>query len=490
MDRVSDQLRTLFSGYYDCYGIQNGDRNLTEKRQGKDNVTWKLKLDSAWQAHFDGKIGIGQIPIQSNGTKWGAIDLDFYDGNKNKIAASQNEILAILKAIKKLPLYCFLSKSKSIHLYVFYNEPQNVKTLREQLANWAVEIGYPTAEIFPKQNSVSNEGTGSWINIPYFGLKHRTCLFLDKQVVRELSASEAIRFIKPIEISDIPPCIETLNKIGVKEGSRNNYIFNIGVLLKKQEVNNWQEEVRKFNYSKFEKAISKNVLEDTIKSLEKKTYNYNCDQQPINEYCQRELCLTRRFGVGTQSYDTVEFGQLKKILTNPARYYLLVNTVEIELEVEELMSYRRIRLKIVEALNIIPPQIKDWEFKLQKLLKTVIEEEAPPDASKSGVITNEVFNFLEIHKSENKQDLLRNKAWWNKKDGNIYFQSKDVRTFVKASGLQVSEGDIWRVLRQYECGHKVYGVQGKAINAWTFPISRLPRQTKDFDEVKLPEGEF
>jgi len=198
MDRVSDQIRALFSGFYDCYGEQNGNRNLTIKRQGADNVSWKLKLDTAWQKHFDGKIGIGQIPIQSNGTKWGAIDLDFYDSDKNKREATPNEVRSILTAIKKLPLFCFYSKSRSIHLFVFYDEPQNVKTLRDQLANWAVEIGYPTAEIFPKQNSVSQEGTGSWINIPYFGLKHRTCLFLDKQVVRELSASEVIRFIKPI----------------------------------------------------------------------------------------------------------------------------------------------------------------------------------------------------------------------------------------------------------------------------------------------------
>ena len=489
MDRVSDQIRALFSGYYDCYGTQNGNQNLTEKRQGRDNVIWKLKLDTAWKNHFEGKIGIGQIPIQSNGIKWGAIDLDFYDEDRNKREASPKEIRAILSAVKKLPLYCFYSKSKSIHLFVFYNEPQNVKTLRQQLADWAIEIGYPNSEIFPKQDRVSDEGTGSWINIPYFGLKHRTCLFLDKKVIRELSASEVIRYIKPIEISDIPPCIESLNKIGVKEGSRNNFIFNIGVLLKKQEVSNWQEEVRKFNYKEFEKAISKDVLEDTIKSLEKKIYNYTCDQQPINEYCQRELCLTKKFGVGTQSYDIVEFGQLKKILTDPARYYLLVNTEEIELSIEELMSYKRIRLKIVEALNIVPPQIKDWEFKLQKLLKNVIEEEAPPDASKGGVITNEVFNFLELY-SDNKQDLLRNKPWYNQQDKNIYFQSKDVRTFVKASGLQVSEGDIWRVLRQYKCGHKVYNVQGKPINAWMFPLTKLPKQTESFEEKELPEEEF
>ncbi len=489
MDRVSDQIRTLFSGYYDCYGEQNGNRNLTIKRQGRDNVTWKLKLDTAWSNHFEGKVGIGQIPIQSNGTKWGAIDLDFYDEDRGKREATSQEILKILKSLEKLPLYCFYSKTKSIHLFVFYNEPQNVKTLRDQLAIWAIEVGYPNAEIFPKQNSVSEEGTGSWINIPYFGGKHRVCLSLDRQSIKELSASEAIRYIIPIEKSDIPPCIETLYKEGVKEGSRNNFVFNIAVLYKKQEIPNWQEQLRKFNYTFFDKAIEQRKLDDTIKQLEKKNYNYNCDEQPINEYCQKELCLTRKFGVGTQSYDAVEFGQLKKILTDPARYYLLVNTVEIELSIEELMSYRKIRLKIVEALNIIPPQMKDWEFKLQKILKNVIEEEAPPDASKGGVITNEVFNFLELH-SDNKQDLLRNKSWYNKQDKNIYFQSKDVRTFVKASGLLVSEGDIWRVLRQYKCGHKVYNVHGKPINAWTFPMSKLPKQQQPFEEGELPKEEF
>ncbi len=58
---------------------------------------------------------------------------------------------------------------------MFFLEPVNVHVVRRTLARWAAALGYPNAEVFPKQDALaereddSDSYWGNWINLPYQG---------------------------------------------------------------------------------------------------------------------------------------------------------------------------------------------------------------------------------------------------------------------------------------------------------------------------------
>lgn len=488
MDKVRKQLRTFFSGYPESYGQHDNGKNTTVK--GAE------KVDAAWKNHFDGKVGIGQIPLEKGDkNKWGAVDIDFPDENRKRRAATKGEIKNLLKKIETLPLHLFLSKSRSVHLFIFYKNYQNAAHIRNTLAGYAKEIGYPTAEIFPKQNKIGDDGTGSWINIPYFGLKHRQLVKLVDGKPKELTAVECVEYIVPITkepVKELPPCLELLLETGVEQGSRNNFMLNIGILYKKQEKENWQEELRKFNYNFFKEPLKEGQLKDTISSLERKNYSYLCEQLPISQHCDKDVCKKRKFGIGGLKYDMVEFSSLKKVLTDPPRYYLNVNSTDIECTIKELLVYKIVKVKIIEKLNILPENKKssDWEGVVQLLLNEITEEEAPVDASKGGVMMIAFQEFLETrHQATSREDLLRNKPWEER--DLIFFQSKDAISFIKAQGMpNIIGNDLFRYLRTYNMTSSTISINGKSVNVWKFPLSHINEQQQEFSDAEITPNEY
>lgn len=491
-DKVRKQLRTFFSGYPSSYGQHDNGKNRTKK--GVD----AKEVDIAWKNHFDGKIGIGQIPLKKDDrNKWGAIDIDFYTTDREKRGATKSEIKKILSSIESLPLHMFLSKSRSVHLFIFYKNYQNAEHIRNTLAGYAKEIGYPTAEIFPKQNKIGDDGTGSWINIPYFGLKERTQVILSGGKLLELSPEECIEHIVPITkepVKELPPCLEYLLSREVPQGSRNNFILNIGVLYKKQEKENWQEELRKFNYNFFTTPLKEGQLKDTIRSLENKDYSYLCEQLPISEHCDKDLCTKRKWGIGGLKYDEVEYSNLRKVMTEPPRYYLNINGSDIEFTIKELLTYKIVKIKIIESLNILPENKKSsaWESIFQNLLGEITEEEAPKDASKSGAVMNLFQEFLELrHQSKTREDLLRNLPWTHEDGELVYFQSKDAISHIRSQGMpNIIQSDLYRYLRTYGMSSSTASVNGKSINVWKFPLSHINEQTQEFEDAEITPNEY
>ena len=68
-----------------------------------------------------------------------------------------------------------LSKSGGAHLYMFMVQSVSAKEIQFKLSEMATALGYPSAEVFPKQIELfvkegeEKRDTGSWINLPYHG---------------------------------------------------------------------------------------------------------------------------------------------------------------------------------------------------------------------------------------------------------------------------------------------------------------------------------
>ncbi len=113
-------------------------------------------------AHIQGLFSIVAIPIRENGTcSWGVIDIDVY---------SPDAELELRAADVDVPVYVFRSKSGGFHLFVFFSEPRPAALVRQLLRKLAADLGFPGAEIFPKQDHLDDTTQcGNGINLPFFG---------------------------------------------------------------------------------------------------------------------------------------------------------------------------------------------------------------------------------------------------------------------------------------------------------------------------------
>jgi hypothetical protein len=108
--------------------------------------------------HLEGKVSIVANPNRLDGCLWGAIDIDDYSKPELRIPADLRPHLNVYR-----------SKSDGWHLFVFFKYPVRGCKVRALLRDWASRIGYPRAEVFPKQDELKEGAHGSFINLPFFG---------------------------------------------------------------------------------------------------------------------------------------------------------------------------------------------------------------------------------------------------------------------------------------------------------------------------------
>ena len=240
---------TLFKGNESAYGVTKVGDMVNGKAEAQSFLKHEEITPAVIQRHLQGEESIGIAPIKSSGTcSFGAIDIDNY----------KYDLLDIVKAIEdfNLPLVPCWSKSKKLHLYIFFEDEapadEVIKLLQWYVRAFALD---KKTEVFPKQSKTNSTNTFySWINIPYFNAEdesnHRKIVKGDGTLITSLP--EALSYIKTkwftlkdhkafiddFEYKDAPPCILSgllLRDIG--PGQRNNWLFSVGVYFKLKDEN-------------------------------------------------------------------------------------------------------------------------------------------------------------------------------------------------------------------------------------------------------------
>lgn len=467
------EFRALFTGAETSFGQWDSERGArTEKR---------APTDDDWQAHFDGQLGIGIVPVREDGTcRFAALDIDVDTIDHAELERRVTKL--------KLPGIVCRSKSGGAHLYFFFQEPgPQAQEVRARLETWSVKLGYGTLEVFPKQNKLSRAGTANWINLPYFGdgidryaVHKGRRLGLDGFV--RLAQTRLLETVPEAEeeFPGAPPCLTVLADLGIPEGSRNNGLFNMGVYFRKSSPDNWQQRLRAFNSERVQPPVSERELTSIIRSLDGRTYQYKCAELPIVEHCQRAVCLRRAFGVGQTVIREGTFhefmpGRLMKFELNPPRYRLEVNGTALDLSGEELQQFRLLRAAMFERLNLLvaPRKQIDWEAELAELLNRMELIEAPADADQPGYVMAKIKEFLrQSDKAKSKQAVLRGLPF---RDGDeVIFRGTDLRTYLHNNRIRLEQNTVlWPMMRDEGCSNTVQRIGGKLVRLWVMPAPDL-----------------
>ena len=498
-------FQQLFRGQQGAHGVYQPktDRSFT-KREPPTKATWL--------AHFAGTVGLGIVPIcQADGDGrhlcwFGAVDVDVHGGRKLDLSALSNEI-----AERDFPLYCCRSKSGGAHLYYFSDEGVEAYKLQRALRFWASQLALGDCEVFPKQISVTPEGVGNWLNLPYFGTDtgqtDRPCILAGEpldlagfvQSAKALSGDELDLWAEerpntpretPYGPSDtIPPCLVQLIEQGVSEGDRNNALFNFAVFERRRHGEGCTVET----VETFCQRINHDLLRPPLPAAEVKTiaksaakggrdggYGYKCCDRPLAQLCQRDVCLRRRHGVTVSESPMVGaqgavFGCLRKVTTEPPTYYLSCFGREVKCGLADLLCYQKLEQVVCGALDLIPPRPKDagvWRNQVRDLLATIEVVEAPPETRLAGRLAVLLDHYLDVNLIPPAEPPIQvDSPRW---DGlKVLVAWRHLARWLarnSPTGEKIQDRDVWLTLRNMGwMSGAVRKTEGKNVKFWESP---------------------
>lgn len=520
IDEVTVQAyRRLFVGNGRSYGqYRKGDNNSSKMATVRAQYN-----DEHVRSHLEGEVGLGLVPILDDDTCWFAvIDIDIHGPNKVEI-----DVLTVDQRITKLnlPLIPCRSKSGGVHCYAFFTRAFSAATVRAIMAAWAADIGFPNAEIFPKQHSLGNTAhpddrpLGNWINLPYFDAERTERFAVDggKQVSLEyfLELAES----KRANINDVrrthdadydrgPPCLQGMMLNRVEEGGRNIAVFQAGIFLKRAHPEEWRPKLAEFNQKALGTPLEARELRTVAGSVFRRDYQYKCREEPCKTFCNRELCKTREYGI-TAADDVANeipmFESVEKIVATPVRWALTIKGKTLEITTAQLFNYEAVRQAVGEMLHIVLPRLKaiEWDTYLREIMSKTTERH---EATVEDVMFEKLCEYLRRitkdrtrDEGERRDDLRRGKptllgvglynaaGQQNGKDPErkwyYAFKLNDFIDFLKRRrALTMPEHQVYSILYK-ALGEDAKREKVRLGDVWIRNVWCVPEENVDMEEV-------
>lgn len=487
MEQLAKQLSQLFTGFDKAYGTFKitGSRGRDNKKQGIAKVIKEEVTPQLWINHAAGIASLGIVPIMADNTcVFGAIDVDIYPVNIGETIQKISEA--------NFPLIPTTTKSGGLHLWLFTTEKVPAELMQRKLREMAAVLGFGGSEIFPKQTEVliSRGDVGSWINMPYFDHENTTRHgvyidgttqtleeFIDFANKNKVSPDdlESIGATKESKLEQGPPCLQHLTLQGFPAGTRNIGLYNLGVYAKKKDPDNWEAQTEQFNIKFMDPPLGSAEVNELLKSLRKKDYQYQCKVAPLSNHCNSAVCRSRKFGVGNHQGMPI-ITSLTKYNTQPPIWFVDVEGGgRVELSTDDLQSQLRFQKRCIDTLNSMPPVMKNdaWQMMIQTLLENVNIIEAPRDASPVGLLIDYLEKFCtQRAQAKSKEEILLGKPFLE--DGMHHFRISDFLNYLERNKFrEFKQHQIASILKN-ECGceHRFFNVKGKGINCWAIPEVR------------------
>lgn len=495
-----------FAGNGRAHGqyIEKGKLTEKGKQDGGGITIHEPPTVDLWEKHLKGEYGLGIVPInESDMCRWGAIDIDIYDGSLDFDKLGKRIIDL------ELPLIPFRTKSGGIHLYLFAREDIPAALIRAKLMDWAIYLGYGKSEIFPKQTRLASEADiGNWINMPYFGgnKSNRYAIYDGKK----LTAEKFLELAEVIAVTEYslqetnpkveekaqglweqcPPCLYSLSVTKFPNGSRNRGLFNIAVYLRKRYgEGEWENYLEKYNQEFMDPPVPHREVQQVVKNVNKKDYGFTCKEEPILSACNRQVCLTRKWGIGQDKDDPgVVFGRLVKINATPPIWIWDVNGARIQLATMELKDQARFHTRVMEDLNMWPDKVKPstWVGIVSEALKDVEVVDVPAEASPRGQILEALEEYCTKYgQAKTKEGVLQDKPYTE--EGRTYFRGSHFRRWLEQHRMRVTERDLWFHIRESGGEHHFWNIKGRGVNLWS--MSAFQEQNEAFEVPGLNLGD-
>jgi hypothetical protein len=498
-----EDFSSLFSGLSRAHGEwrPSGKKDETGKSLGEARTIKEDVTEEHYQAHLDGKIGLGVIPINSNSMcAFSVIDIDDY--------SASTSILSVIRR-NHFPLVPFRSKSGGLHLYLFFSTPEPAKESREILSMFVRLLLLPnTTEIFPKQEHLDENSIGNWINIPYFNSKD-TDRFLYKEDGSPMTLEEATAhcvdnkvtisglksFFKALPLSDAPPCLQGIYLRG-HTNMRNHYLFSQAVYLKSKFGEDFETKLMEINGALDSPLSIKEVNDTILNSLRKKDYGYKCTEEPICSICDKQECRKRKFGIISAEVPELNYEQLSQYLTDPPYYEWLINGKCLrfysELDIINQTSFRPLCMR---TLHILPIKLKEetWTRIVNTALSNMatVKVDQADDISIGALFRAYLVEFLTKRApAANREQILMDRVFRDEETQAYLFRAKNLVTFLVVQKAFRAFGQTEIQTRLLDMGGKATRMYVNKSNTntrlWSLPYTALEQFLEpDIDQLSV-----
>ena len=505
-----EKFSTIFDGLKLAYGTYKIEKQQANGKQaGRAAIVREPRTTELWEGHLSGKgRSVGIIPInEDNMSVWGCIDVDQYPLDHKVLVEKIRKL--------KLPLVVCRSKSGGAHCFLFTTDWVDAKDMQSTLQQISAALGYGGCEIFPKQIKLhlDRNDVGNFLNLPYYdaedGLRYAikddgTSATLDefialyeahKQTPEQLLKLQIGEDEKQSPMKDGPPCLQHLLKEKISEGGRNNGLFNIGVYLRKAYPDSWESEILTYNLTYLEPPLPLNEVNIVAKQLEKKDYAYRCSDSPINAHCNKELCQTRKHGIGA-AIQGAAIANLRKYNSIPPVWFIDVNGEPLELDTEGLMSQPTFQKACMEQLNFMPRSVSKqvWEGRIGGLLNEMKDNEsAIIEVAEDASISGQFYDYLEefcvhLQTANDKEEILLRRPWTDEEEGVTIFRLKDFEAFLKRNKFfEYKAHKIAQRLRDMGGNSRQMKIKGRPVRVWAIPaytVNEVEFKTPKFGDQK------
>ena len=456
--------------------VEEGKRERDSKTEGKYDRYEETVTVDVIEKHLNGIISVGLIPTRRDGTcSWGVIDVDGAIYHKDPVP--------VLKKIREkgYPLVPYRSKTSGLHLYLHIKGSVSAAEMRKKIHALAADLGFggTLADKFPNEDAITKDKNGKYkvgkcVNMPYQGTTKgyctRYCLTDDGKAISIddfFDHVEKFR-ITPKQFDDLtiqtenkeqngpepewneyPPCTQAFisNKVG--EGQRNNALFNLAVLAHLKNPDQLKTELYERNKTCMNPPVERDSeLDAIVAQIKDKEYFYQCETPIAKQFCNKEACRKRKYGIGPNQYiPTVD--SFFKHNTNPPYYVLTMEGNQIQLLGKQIVQQQLLREELFDQADIVWQTLnkRDWNMFLVSLkaMQKEVEDMKPGDDEK------EDFNYytrMFIQETEPGDDISQLQAGYIFKDDEfVYFNLHTFKDFLNKKKGKKSNQEVIRYLK-------------------------------------------
>jgi len=244
----------------------------------------------------------------------------------------------------------------------------------------------------------------------------------------------------------------------------------MGIYLKQKFPDNWENELADIN-NKIKEPLSLQELNmSVINSLKKKEYCYQCDEEPLKSFCNRELCKTREFGIESTSMPSQNIGTLTKYVFHGGEtsYEMEVDGKIVKFDdTADLFNPSKYQENLFAQTGIISRLMKRdaWHRILGDRAKTMVVKEASEELSEYGQVKELLRVFIGVTMTAvSREQMLVPGRIFIDPDGNCFFRSQDFIKFISDRGLRgVKNSRTFNHLTEMGIQHSIFYIDTKPL---------------------------
>jgi hypothetical protein len=273
------------------------------------------------------------------------------------------------------------------------------------------------------------------------------------------------------EHAEAPPCVQRILDDGVEEGGRDNALTQLAIYFNKAFPDEVEERIADAAAEVMHPPLRLDEYSKIIKTVKKKNYQYLCKQQPMCILCDKDKCLTRKYGVGggEATKALVQIDEIKKRDGEEPMYMVTITGRKITVDAETLMTFRLFRVEAMKVLNRLLPAIaqSNWEELINEQLQIMQTIEVAPETQMGPRIEKQFKDWCEqFMVTTSEKDAIENKApHWNGRS--VMFLGDDFLGQIDRQ-FRITRQQAWHYLSELGVYQDKVTIEGKKVPVWRY----------------------